>query len=258
MREQKTGLLMVAVALIAFCAGADVVTNILRVEEMTSMLQGMVLQNNNDALYANNADYPTGNAGALMMGYAGANKRGLVYTTIQDVLGVSSIQAGTYTMTMQVGINKLTAPWGGMWDTTTASYNRTDPGFAGVLFTTLDGASRVAYTIDSANAFNLMEGVSVSVVSDPSLNVLVANASLTEDIWYDVTYTWTINEAAAAALDGQTVYVGMAGATVATTPGSILWIANSEFTFESIPEPATLGMLGVAAIFLSLIRRLNV
>lgn len=241
----KVILLVCAMSLFAFAEDLNVV---LKTEELTQMLNNMVLQNNNDEFYANTADFPTGTPDARMMGYNGTNKRGLLYTTVQDALGMTSIQAGTYTLDLQVGMSiadNANLNWLGMWDTQSSDYDRAAGGFAGAMFTELDASDRVAYTMDSANDFNLMSGISVSVTSDPSLNVLAAGAALTEDTWYDVTYTWVVSEDAAVALDGQTVYVGFAGACGA---GTSLWLTNSRLTYSSVIVPRTISIHAVTTV----------
>lgn len=256
MKKVQAQIIWLAVYCLFVSAGADVVTNILRVENMTQMLNNMIVVSEDNGLDPDTADYSS-SPDSQMMGFNGTGKRGLLYTTVQDVLGVSSIQAGTYTLTMQVGLSlvKPALPWRGMWDTISTGWldRRTDAGFAGALFTELDlPEERVAYTMDSANDFNLMSGVDVDVESDSALDVLVSGATLADDTWYDVVYTWTVDETAAAALDGQTVYIGYGGAC---GEGTSLWLTNSEFTFEAIPEPATVGLFGIAALVVTFIRR---
>jgi hypothetical protein len=216
----------------------NVITNVLRIDEMTRMTNGAVFVNNNGGFYAANSDFKSDpNSANLMMGYGAKGCRAMAYTDLLDVLGSSSFQAGTYTMTLQVGMNVPDRPWVGQWDTVTTNYNRTAGGFAGAIFTEVDASDRVAFTMDSANNFNLMTGVTVTVTSDPAVNVLLPDSNippaLAEDTWYDVVYTWEVSQEAADALDEQSVYVGFGMST--GDEATSLWMANARLVYTA-PE----------------------
>lgn len=257
----------VAGAMVVLCslAGqAGVITNILTVSSMTDIQPGSfsIFNTQFNGLRPLEADYSV--AGDSMMGSSsGLVKRGLLYTTM-DSLGMT-FGAGTYTMTLQVGMSTLDSRgWAGMLNADTAGFNRADSGFIAGMFTQLDSLNRSAYTFDYINAFNQTVGVTQTVVSDAGLSgVDLRNAydagsipaALLEDTWYDVTYTWEITEVAATALENETgtIYVGFGGATDADS----LWLGNAQFTYEAIPEPATIGLFGVAALAVVFVRRLK-
>lgn len=209
---------------------------VLQVDKMTPMLQGFVLQNNNGGLYAANSDFKTTpNGEGRMVGYGGVNRRGMVYGELQKSLGMESVRPGTYTLTLQVAMNRDDRMWVGMWDTDTSWFDRNAPGFFAGLFMQPDASGRVAYTVERMNRFNQMDGVTLQISSDPAVDLLEEDLQspprLKEDVWYDVVYQWTLSPQAAAMIGAQPVYIGFGGAT--GDAKTSLWLANARLEYVS-------------------------
>jgi hypothetical protein len=234
--QNKESVLFTFFFLLLQVSGIHAEEAVLQVDKMTPMLQGFVLQNNNGGLYAANSDFKTTpNGEGRMIGYGGVKRRGMVYQKLQDALGLERLRPGTYTLTVQVAMNRDDWMWAGMWDTDTSWFDRNATGFFAGFFMQPDASGRVAYTVERINKFNQMDGVTLQISSDSAVDVLEEDPNipprLEEDTWYDVVYEWTISPETAAMIGAQPVYIGFGGAI--GNEKTSLWLANAKIEYIS-------------------------
>jgi hypothetical protein len=172
---------------------------------------------------------------------------GILYTTYSNIVGSSSatIQAGTYTLELQIG-NGNVYDFTGLNDISSGS--NTDLGAVAGFFSTV-GASAEATKNNMYEEFNGIDGVtySVSTPSSPVDGLTDAQAATNWTTW---TFTWDVAEG--SSVIGSNLYFGV----YAKVSNSAAFFDDSTLSFTAaIPEPATIGMLGLGALITLLVRR---
>ncbi|MCF7816321.1 MAG: PEP-CTERM sorting domain-containing protein [Kiritimatiellales bacterium] len=207
---------------------------------------------------ANNGLAPE--SGGDMFGFSFAPTRaGVTYVPFSS-LGVSNqsgsamttLEAGTYQMVLRVASNGQN-PWLGIMETKDVG------GFmGGFMLTDPSLAAAGADAVDLMFAFNATNNVSyaadTSIVStgtwDATQLKTVGN-SMYQDTWYSVTNTWTV--AAGSSVIGSDPWVGV-GFKILPDSNGAYFFDDGTLTY-AIPEPATLGLVGITSLAILFLRR---
>jgi hypothetical protein len=183
--------------------------------------------------------------GTMMWGVSNKNNvDGMLYNSYETISG-SKIQAGTYTLELRVG-NGNSFAFSGLNDISTST--NTDQGVAAGFFSTVTTDAEATKN-NMYTEFNGVEGVTYSVLADTSPEDGLS-AALTADNWVTWTFTWTISENSSV-VDGDFYF----GVYEKTGGNGSAFFDDSTLTFTAIPEPATIGMLGMGAVALMAFRR---
>ena len=175
---------------------------------------------------------------------ATANRDGAtiaLFSTIGSGVG-STVQAGTYEITLAVGRHGNKAFVGYLALSTTAS--TTVEGFTfGMMSST---PTTKDATSNAIHAFNTASGVTFTAVS----NATPTDPGATAGGFVDWTFKWEI--ATGSAVIGETASLG---AVIQNMNNNSAFIDDGSITFTEVPEPSAAALLGLGGIALILRRR---
>lgn len=244
---------------LAWCVAAMVMVggyasaSIIPVESTTASVGNGIYTSLNNGLVPESGTQFYGLSQATIAGY----RTGVTYVQFSDLGLGATLQPGTYTLIMRTASNGA-QNWPGLRDMTTTGNHS---GYANGFFTVVgSGGSGLAAdgltTLDSMVAFNNTAGVTygadTSIYAAPNPLPLSDVAGFAQDTWYSVTSTWTI--AVGSAVIGSNPYVGL-GFEVGNNNSGSVWVDDSTLTYAAIPEPATLGLVGIVSLAALFIRR---
>jgi hypothetical protein len=167
------------------------------------------------------------------------------YATIADGSTLpTTIQAGTYTLELRIG-NGNAYDFAGLNDI--SSGTNTDVGAVAGFFSTV-GADAEASKNNMYTEFNGVEGVTYTAPTEAAPANGLSNV-LAADNWVTWTFTWEVAEG--SAVIGEVFNFGV----YAEVNSGAAFFDDSNLTFTAIPEPATIGMLGLGSVALMAFRR---
>ncbi|MFC4991478.1 PEP-CTERM sorting domain-containing protein [Rubritalea tangerina] len=154
----------------------------------------------------------------------------------------STVQAGTYSVTMDVRTSDANRTFVGYLDLSSTE-NTTDEGFTFGLFTT-SAPTSAADGSKALSSFNTSDGVNFSVISNATPPQETPAPLVTWE------FQWTVDDASSSI--GQELYLG---ALIQRMNNNAAYIDKATITYTAIPEPSTTALLGLGGLALILRRR---